>query len=157
MYFAIITLMTVGYGDLVPKNWFSRLLLVLLILVSWVLVAHAVGEFLDRMVRLEIKNEKARKSLMLRRPRHEVFDEHAQRQQFRFQMLRCFGLLLLLLLGSCIVAQTMVLDEPNWRDWTEALYFSVVTLATIGYGAACWHNSGFPTPNPFKEKGARKR
>ena len=172
-----------------------------------------------------------------------------------------------LLLGSCIVAQTMVLDEPNWRDWTEAhichvvtvemvhhlkcqicrftwkkirtmwlglllfqlkkyvrqihvwlfltsptmfdatmfkgwnldkfnmcrwhsrnakknashfgfhssldiptflfhqsyrialeaLYFSVVTLATIGYGAACWHNSGFPTPNPFKEKGARKR
>ena len=24
MYFAIITLMTVGYGDLVPKNWFSR-------------------------------------------------------------------------------------------------------------------------------------
>ena len=25
-----------------------------------------------------------------------------------------------LLLGSCIVAQTMVLDEPNWHDWTEA-------------------------------------
>lgn len=42
-----------------PKRWHQGLLLVLLILVSWVLVAHAVGEFLDRMVRLEIKNEKA--------------------------------------------------------------------------------------------------
>lgn len=134
MYFAIITLMTVGYGDLVPKNWFSRLLLVLLILVSWVLVAHAVGEFLDRMVRLEMKNEKARKSLLLRRPRHEVFDEAGQRKEFRVQMLKCFGLLLLLLTCSCIVAQTMVLDEPDWYDWTEPLYFSVVTLATIGYG-----------------------
>ena len=48
-----------GYGDLVPKNWFSRLFLVALILFSWVLVAHAIGEFLDRMVRLELKNEKA--------------------------------------------------------------------------------------------------
>lgn len=116
------------------KNWFSRVLLVLLILVSWVLVAHAVGEFLDRIVRVEMKNEKARKSLMLRRPRHEVFDEAGKRKEFRVQMLKCFGLLLLLLTCSCIVAQTMVLDEPDWYDWTEPLYFSVVTLATIGYG-----------------------
>ena len=46
-------------GNLFIKPWHQGLLLVLLILVSWVLVAHAVGEFLDRMVRLEIKNEKA--------------------------------------------------------------------------------------------------
>ncbi|CAK9084103.1 unnamed protein product [Durusdinium trenchii] len=141
IYFAIITLMTVGYGDLVPKNWFSRIWLVLLILVSWVLVAHAIGEFLDRMVRLEMKNEKARKSLRLRRPRHEVFDEAGRRRHFKCQMLKCLGALALqlgsldrLLFVSCLAAQTLVLEKPNWTDWTEALYFSVVTLATIGYG-----------------------
>ena len=54
--------------------------LVVLILLSWVLVAHAIGEFLDRMVRLELNNEKVRKKLMLRRPRHEVFDDTGQRR-----------------------------------------------------------------------------
>ncbi|CAK9082778.1 Two-pore potassium channel 3 (AtTPK3) (Calcium-activated outward-rectifying potassium channel 6) (AtKCO6) [Durusdinium trenchii] len=157
IYFAIITLMTVGYGDLVPKNWFSRIWLVLLILVSWVLVAHAIGEFLDRMVRLEMKNEKARKSLRLRRPRHEVFDEAGRRrpphpdetcirsgrsgvvkaatlQVSNAEMPGCFGPAAWLLFVSCLAAQTLVLEKPNWTDWTEALYFSVVTLATIGYG-----------------------
>ena len=36
-----------------------------------------------------------------------------------------------LLLGSCIVAQTMVLDEPNWRDWTEAHICHVVTVEMV--------------------------
>lgn len=36
-----------------------------------------------------------------------------------------------LLLGSCIVAQTMVLDEPNWRDWTEAHMCHVVSVEMV--------------------------
>ena len=37
----------------------------ILILISWVLVAHTLGEFLDHMVRLEMKNEKAKATVSL--------------------------------------------------------------------------------------------
>ena len=50
-----------GYGDYAPKHWGSRLTLVFFVLASLVLVATSIGEFLETLVALEIRNERARK------------------------------------------------------------------------------------------------
>lgn len=48
-----------GYGDYAPKHWGSRLTLVFFVLASLVLVATSIGEFLETLVALEIRNERA--------------------------------------------------------------------------------------------------
>lgn len=83
VYFAVITLMTVGYGDFAPKHWGSRLLLVFFVLMSLVIVATSIGEFLEGLVTLEIRNERARKALQLKQARVGVFDKLGQKKVWR--------------------------------------------------------------------------
>ncbi|CAK9066554.1 unnamed protein product [Durusdinium trenchii] len=131
VYFSIITLMTVGYGDYAPKHWGSRLTLVFFVLASLVLVATSIGEFLETLVALEIRNERARKALQLKQARVGVFDYSGQRQRWRRRTCACVGALLGLLLVSSLLAKAFA---HKCHTWVDALYFSVVTLSTIGYG-----------------------
>lgn len=41
-YFTIITLSTVGYGDIVPKTWIAKLFVVVMILISITLLPRKV-------------------------------------------------------------------------------------------------------------------
>ena len=131
VYFAVITLMTVGYGDFAPKHWGSRLMLVFFVLISLVVVATSIGEFLEGLVTLEIRNERARKALQLKQAHVGVFDKVGQKKRWRQKALGCLAALFTLLAVSSAVARTAVKDCQTWAD---ALYFSIVTLSTIGYG-----------------------
>ncbi|CAE7878016.1 Pka-R2 [Symbiodinium microadriaticum] len=131
VYFAVITLMTVGYGDFAPKHWGSRLLLVFFVLISLVIVATSIGEFLEGLVTLEIRNERARKALQLKQARVGVFDKLGQKKAWRRKALGCLAALVTLLGVSSGIARIAV---QNCATWADALYFSVVTLSTIGYG-----------------------
>eukprot|EP00434_Breviolum_minutum_P032437 symbB.v1.2.028684.t1/scaffold3057.1/size64513/2 len=97
IYFSIITLMTVGYGDFAPKHWGSRLTLVFFVMASLILVATSIGEFLETLVALEMRNERARKAgentgdsaLLLQQARVGVFDFTGQRKRWRRRTLAC--------------------------------------------------------------------
>jgi len=142
VYFSIITLMTVGYGDFAPKHWASRLTLVFFVLASLILVATSIGEFLETLVALELRNERARKALQLQQARVGVFDHGARRRRWRRRTAGWICGLLGLLLICSVVAKAMV---RKCHGWVDALYFSVVTLSTIGYGDL----------TPGKERGSR--
>ena len=131
VYFSIITLMTVGYGDFAPKHWGSRLTLVFFVLISLIIVATSIGEFLEGLVTLEIRNERARKVLQLKQARVGVFDKLGQKRRWRSKALGCLAALLTLLGISSAIARGAV---QSCQTWADALYFSVVTLSTIGYG-----------------------
>ena len=131
IYFSIITLMTVGYGDFAPKHWGSRLTLVFFVLVSLIVVATSIGEFLEGLVTLEIRNERARKALQLKQARVGVFDKLGQKKRWRRKALGCLAALAVLLVTSSGITRFAVRGCDTWVD---ALYFSVVTLSTIGYG-----------------------
>lgn len=132
VYFAVITLMTVGYGDFAPTHLVSRLFVIVFILVALIVVATAVGQFLESLVALEIQNDKARKALLLKEPSAiGVFDEQAKQNNWRRRFLACLAAIGVLLTVSTIFALVFVEDCQTVVD---ALYFSVVTLTTIGYG-----------------------
>ena len=133
----------VGYGDFAPQHWASRLTLVFFVLASLILVATSIGEFLEALVALELRNERARKALQLKQARVGMFDLGAQRRRWRRRTGSWIGALLGLLVVCSLLAKGMVL--ANGHTWVDALYFSVVTLSTIGYGDL----------TPGKEPGSR--
>ena len=87
------------------------------------------GEFLETLVALELRNERARKALQLHQARVGVFDHGARRRRWRRRTAGWICGLLGLLLICSVVAKTMV---RKCHGWVDALYFSVVTLSTIG-------------------------
>eukprot|EP00931_Biecheleriopsis_adriatica_P050475 TRINITY_DN29228_c0_g2_i1.p1 TRINITY_DN29228_c0_g2~~TRINITY_DN29228_c0_g2_i1.p1 ORF type:complete len:556 (-),score=131.23 TRINITY_DN29228_c0_g2_i1:21-1688(-) len=132
IYFGIVTLSGVGYGDYAPKTLTGRLFIVFLIILALVFVATAIGDFLQLLVALEIENEKERKSLFLADPEAvNIFDKEGQKKQLRLEFLTCLlGIAFVVGIASWI--SYLLLDDV--KNWSDALYFSVVTLTTVGYG-----------------------
>lgn len=131
VYFSSVTLLTIGYGDLSPTHTFSKLVVVIFVITADVVIAVIIGGLLESLVTTEIKNEKARKALLLHQARVGVFDRSGQRQRFYWKLCRCVAAILGLIVVYVIAAILFVADV---EDFTDALYFAVITLSTIGYG-----------------------
>lgn len=132
VYFSVITLMTVGYGDFAPTHPVSRLFVVVFILAALIVVATQVGQFLESVVALEIQNDKARKALLVQASTAVgVFDEKSKQKIWRRKFTACLAAIGVLLAVSTMMSYYLVED---CRTVVDALYFSVVTLTTIGYG-----------------------
>jgi len=131
VYFSVVTLTAVGYGDIVPTHPASRLFVVIFVLSASVTLALSLGGFLETLVTLEIKNEKARKALQLQPRAVDVFDQEGQRYHWRDRFCGCLGVVAVLICVGAVTARYALHVTVNWG---EAFYFSVVTLATIGYG-----------------------
>eukprot|EP00746_Dinoflagellata_sp_MGD_P015184 gnl/MRDRNA2_/MRDRNA2_133625_c0_seq1.p1 gnl/MRDRNA2_/MRDRNA2_133625_c0~~gnl/MRDRNA2_/MRDRNA2_133625_c0_seq1.p1 ORF type:complete len:724 (+),score=119.57 gnl/MRDRNA2_/MRDRNA2_133625_c0_seq1:148-2319(+) len=136
IYFAIVTLTTVGYGDLSPKRPFSRIFLLVLVLAGLMIVATSIGEFLEHLVTAEIKNDKSRKLLRLKHQKEVgIFDQDKQRGAWKFKFtMNILGIVALLSLTT--VACKLLMGETL----LDAFYFSFVTLTTIGYGDVVPHH-----------------
>ncbi|CAE8581645.1 unnamed protein product [Polarella glacialis] len=133
VYFASITLMTVGYGDVAPKQASSRFFLVAFVLISLMVVATSVGDFLETLVALEIKNEKASRVKKMQRSKKlaGIFDQDGLRYHWRRKFAWCLLSMGALIFSGALLAKLFLQDADTW---TDAVYFSVATLTTIGYG-----------------------
>eukprot|EP00928_Gymnodinium_smaydae_P094868 TRINITY_DN8043_c0_g2_i1.p1 TRINITY_DN8043_c0_g2~~TRINITY_DN8043_c0_g2_i1.p1 ORF type:complete len:576 (-),score=134.25 TRINITY_DN8043_c0_g2_i1:3-1691(-) len=139
-YFALITLTTVGYGDVAPQHPVSKVIVMVVVLLGLFVVAAAIGDFLEQLVTAEISNEKARKALRLQQPRAVgIFDEIGQRYRWRRRLCASVLALGVLLFITALLARAFLLDTSSWLD---AIYFAVITLTTIGYGDEIPHRGG---------------
>lgn len=130
LYFAVVTLMTVGYGDLAPTHWGSKVFLCVFVLFALIIVAGKIGEMLDQLVQAEMKKDKLQKKLGLK-VKQGIFDAGAEKQGHKRRFIRHLFYLFAFILVTTVLSK---LSMEHIDDWGDAMYFSVVTLTTVGYG-----------------------
>ncbi|CAK9117806.1 unnamed protein product [Durusdinium trenchii] len=140
IYFSMVTMSTVGYGDLAPTIWYSQLLGIGFILVGIIVVFGQLGEvvgfviepFFDKMREVldriwkptEIEIKEGNKVLKkIKVPARPVI----------YFTKGLIGPLSILLLFQFLSAIIFVFVEPGWDLWT-AWWYVMVTATTVGYG-----------------------
>lgn len=119
LYFCITTLMTVGFGDLIPTHEVSRAFTIGYILTGMSLVATCLGILVSQLQsRVKRAASATGQTLLTQSPRARLAE-----------LARLVaGLAGILLLGTAVTVHT-----EGW-GWLDALFFSLSTCASIGYG-----------------------
>jgi len=113
LYFCVVTVTTVGFGDYVPSSDAGKLFVSAYILVGLSLFSTCLGVLVAKV--------------------HGVVDQHVsrmpRRQRFRWQAGACFGITAFWLSVGVLIVRT-------WEGWNmvDCIYWSIVATCTVGYG-----------------------
>jgi len=120
VYFILVTLTTVGFGDIAPVENASKIFLTIFIPLSLVLTGVLL-EATDFLFQYDVLEEDEEQ--MDHKGRHRFWSP--ARKKFAFSII---VVILLILAAACFFC--------FYEGWTgvNAIYFSVVTLSTVGYG-----------------------
>ncbi|KAL6006376.1 hypothetical protein ACLOJK_037327 [Asimina triloba] len=131
LYFSVVTLCTIGYGDIVPKTNFTKIFTCLFILVGFgfidILLNGLVTYVLDRQeaVLLSTMDENWRNAMFLT----YVMDMKKGRMRIRMKV----ALALAVVIG-CITIGMVMIHVLEGIDWVDSFYLSVTSVTTVGYG-----------------------
>ncbi|CAB4308615.1 unnamed protein product [Prunus armeniaca] len=128
VYFCIVTMTTVGYGDLVPNSILSKLLACAFVFTGMALVALILSKAVDYLV--------AKQEIFLDKALHmhqkvgciEVLKD-VETNSLRY---KCF--VAFILLSVIIIAGTIFLATVEKLDLVDAFYCVCSTITTLGYG-----------------------
>ncbi|KAJ6794209.1 two pore potassium channel c-like [Iris pallida] len=134
LYFAIVTLCTIGYGDIAPRTPLTKSLSCLFVLVGFgiidVLLSAAVVRVLDVQEGLVLASASARAGdAAAAGAVNYFFDAQKGRMRIRLKVGLAVGVVIL-----CISAGTLALYYLEDLDWVDSVYLSVMSVTTVGYG-----------------------
>ncbi|XP_070055619.1 two pore potassium channel a-like isoform X4 [Nicotiana tomentosiformis] len=129
IYLCIVTMTTVGYGDLVPKSILAKLLACIFVFTGMALVgfvlSKAADSFLERQQILFLKAIKMRKNYS---SSNEVLKEvETNIEKYKF-------LSALALLVALTILGTIFLNQVEDLSLFDAFYCVCATITTLGYG-----------------------
>lgn len=131
LYFAVVTLCTIGYGDIVPDTNFTKLFTCVFILVGFgfldILLTGLVTYVLDRQeaVLLSTVDENRFNTMF----RTYMVDVQKGRMRIRIKV----ALALVVVIG-CIAIGTLMIHYIEELSWVDSFYLSVTSVTTVGYG-----------------------
>lgn len=137
LYFSIVTMTTVGYGDLVPNGVPAKLFTCAFVFVGFGLVGLLLGSAADFLVeRQEIMLVKA----LSGNNRDSDYTDFSGSNQIRRVQLKVAisGLIVLVLFGTGL----LVMIEVEGMSFVEAFYCVCVTVTTLGYGDVTFQTTG---------------
>lgn len=141
LYFCIVTMCTIGYGDIAPTTWQMKLFACFFVLVGFgfvdILLSGVVNYVLDLQEKIILSGIK------MGRARGEAFpadnyivDLEKGRMRIRLKVGLALGVVVL-----CIGMGTLVLYFLEDLGWVDSLYLAVMSVTTVGYG-----DRAFKTP-----------
>ncbi|KAH1211352.1 Two-pore potassium channel 1 [Glycine max] len=128
LYFTIVTMTTVGYGDLVPNSHLTKLLACAFVFSGMALIGLIVSKAADYLVeKQELLLVKAMR--MHQKVGSTEILREVQTNKTRYKLFLVFFLLLIL-----IIAGTIFLVTVEKLDVIDAFYCVCSTITTLGYG-----------------------
>ncbi|KAL6546421.1 cAMP-dependent protein kinase catalytic subunit tpk3 [Orobanche minor] len=130
LYFCIVTMCTIGYGDITPDSTATKLFSITFVLVGFgfidILLSGMVSYMLDLQESYLLKTIKARGA---RDPGSLLFDVKKGRMRIRMKVALALGVVVI-----CIGIGAGVMHFVESLDWLDSFYLSVMSVTTVGYG-----------------------
>ncbi|KAF7030264.1 hypothetical protein CFC21_041847 [Triticum aestivum] len=131
LYFTIISLCTIGYGDIVPCTTFTKVFTCLFLLIGVRFVDIMLNGLLTNVLD---KQRTVLLSTMDDNKLNRVFDTYmidAEKKRSRGKMK---VLLALGVVAGSISICTIIVHEVEGLNWIDSFYLSVISVTTVGYG-----------------------
>lgn len=139
MYFATITFLTIGYGDVSPSTDAGRLFTVFFAIFGIFILGIFLGDLGKRIVDVETKaydtmKEKARNNIKAMFSMQ--IDEEAEKHEPKTAAELIFRVIRVELPLLAIIFLVGILYGTQVENWTiiESIYFSTITFSTVGFG-----------------------
>lgn len=140
LYFGVVTITTVGYGDFTPTTNSTRLITGFYVLLGavliWTTISYSIAS-ISRQLRMSAKKHTGSQV------ERGIFDRSVYWRRF-LEGLAYFGLFVLMgtVFSTFTIAKTRrqalelqgAAEHTIGNDWATGLYFTLITLTTVGYG-----------------------
>uniref|UniRef100_A0A803MV51 Potassium channel domain-containing protein n=1 Tax=Chenopodium quinoa TaxID=63459 RepID=A0A803MV51_CHEQI len=131
LYFCIVTMCTIGYGDITPNSATTKLFSVLFVLVGFgfidILLSGMVTYVLDLQENYLLRTVKAGKRED--QAKSVLVDVKKGRMRIRMKVALALGVVVM-----CIGVGVGVMHFVEKLGWVDSLYLSVMSVTTVGYG-----------------------
>jgi potassium channel subfamily K, other eukaryote len=131
LYFTIISMCTIGYGDIVPCTNFTKVFTCLFLLVGVQFIDIMLNGFLTNVL---YKQRTVLLSTMNENKLNKVFDTYmidAERKRSRG---RTKVILALLVVAGSISVCAIIVHEVEGLNWINSFHLSAISVTTVGYG-----------------------
>ncbi|KZV45484.1 two-pore potassium channel 3-like [Dorcoceras hygrometricum] len=130
LYFCIVTMCTIGYGDITPDSTATKLFSITFVLVGFgfvdILLTGLLSFVLDLQENYLLKTIKSRGA---RDPGSYIIDVKKGRMRIRMKVAVALGVVIL-----CIGTGVAFMRFVERLDWVDSFYLSVMSVTTVGYG-----------------------
>lgn len=130
IYFCIVTLCTIGYGDITPTTPFAKIFSCVFVLVGF----GFIDILLSSMVNYVLDSQEALLLHTVTAGHHEkatnyLVDIKKGRMRIRMKVALAFGVVI-----ACIGVGTFVMHFLEPLGWLDCIYLACMSVTTVGYG-----------------------
>lgn len=130
LYFCIVTMCTIGYGDITPNSTATKIFSILFVLIGFgfidILLSGMVSYVLDLQENHLLRTVKGRGA---KDGRSYIVDVKKGRMRIRMKVALALGVVVL-----CIGLGVTVMHFVERLGWVDSFYLSVMSVTTVGYG-----------------------
>ncbi|WCJ24815.1 Two-pore potassium channel 2 [Euphorbia peplus] len=127
LYFTVVTLCTIGFGDIVPDSTFTKLFTCASILVGF----GFVDILLNGLVTYICDRQEAALLSAVEENRFNTYMIDREKGRMRIRTKVCLALAVVI---GCIAIGTVSVHFLEEFSWVDSFYLSVTSVTTVGYG-----------------------
>jgi len=132
LYFSVITISTVGYGDMYPTSDFKKIVTIIYLFIGIAFIASIVGAWVGILMGKVLNENSPEVSTDNNKPTPGESQTTVQQRYLRQDIHETFKAILIILVLVSI--GTIVYAYNENMSTVDAVYFCMITLATVGYG-----------------------